>query len=96
VSGLAEALARHGVSEKTARLLTANADRTAAAAARDVPAAEFILEHLPPGAPAVWADIAKARIALPDASWAKVAASVGITKDSAVSHFRRARRAVIR
>jgi DNA-binding transcriptional regulator WhiA len=91
---LAEDLAGIGVSPKTARLLTANADRTAAAAARDIPAAQLILNHMPPGSPPVWADIAKARIALPDANWAEIGAAVGITKDSAVSHFRRARKAV--
>lgn len=93
---LADALYAHGVSPKVARLLTMNTDRAAAAAARDIPAAHLILEHMPPGAPAVWADIAKTRIAYPADNWTQIGAALGMSKNAVASHFRRARARVIR
>ncbi len=80
-----------------ANLTRANARRTTVAAARDVATAQSVLNRFRgsfwPWPPA-WRQIAEARVALPEASWAELGEILGMTKDQVASDFRRLRQAM--
>jgi hypothetical protein len=72
------------------RLLTANRRKQVAAAERDAQLARVILES-GVDMPGRWRQVAEARASMTGASWAEVGASVGLSKDAAISYFRRLR-----
>lgn len=70
-------------------LEVANADRKAAAAARDTNLARRALDLIGDRCPPGHRVVAEARIADPDASWREIATRLGLTKDQVIGRFRR-------
>lgn len=91
-----EALRRVGDVETQRERLTpaeavaiANAKRHARTASRDVERARHVLAVLGDGCPATGRRVAEARIADPDATWAEIAARLGIKGTAAWMRFSR-------
>jgi hypothetical protein len=81
-------------------LVSANERRRARAARRDITIACRVLRYArrsgwPAGWPQHWRAVAETRVAMPGASWADLAAELGLTKDQAVTRFRYLREAFL-
>lgn len=67
----------------------ANAARSASAANRDAEVALALLADWPDGWPSDYRRVTEARAAHPDWTWAQIGGSLGLSKDAAVSCWRR-------
>lgn len=79
-----------------APLIEANNQRSLQASGRDAEIARGDLGTLGGACPPAWRAVAEARIAYPGASWTRVAAAIGLTRDQAYHRFRRMRTAARR